>query len=395
MRAVEEFKKIYKRKPDYTIFTPYRICPIGAHSDHQLGKILGIAIDKGIRVAYSPKQNGIVELRSLQFPIRAQWHTSSVPPNRRGDWADYLRGATIALSDRYALKTGVCAVIDGELPIGGLSSSAALVISFLSSLAELNGISLKNEELITLAEEAENKYVGVACGRMDHSCEIYSRKDKLLYMDFKSGSHRLASYPDNTARFEFLVLYSGLSRTLKNSAFNIRIDECRAAAYAMRSYLGIEECRFEDANLSDIPYERYSAFANMLPPKWQRRAEHWYKEQERVIKGVKAWESGDIREFGRLMFDSGLSSLQNWQTGSLELETLYDIMTETVGIYGGRFSGAGFKGCCIALIDPEYRDSVIEMLTNKYTSAFPHLKDAFSAHVCNTADGFVPGGKMV
>ena len=27
-------------------------------------------------------------------------------------------------------------------------------------------------------------------------------------------------------------------------------------------------------------------------------------------------------------------------------------MTRTDGIYGGRFSGAGFKGCCMALIDP-------------------------------------------
>ena len=36
-----------------------------------------------------------------------------------------------------------------------------------------------------------------------------------------------------------------------------------------------------------------------------------------------------------------------------ELKKLYEIMTDTDGIYGGRFSGAGFKGCCMALIDPD------------------------------------------
>ena len=38
--------------PNITCFTPYRICPIGAHSDHQFGKITGLAIDKGIHIAW-------------------------------------------------------------------------------------------------------------------------------------------------------------------------------------------------------------------------------------------------------------------------------------------------------------------------------------------------------
>lgn len=40
---------------------PYRICPIGAHSDHDLGKITGSVIDKGIHIAFRPKQNGVIE----------------------------------------------------------------------------------------------------------------------------------------------------------------------------------------------------------------------------------------------------------------------------------------------------------------------------------------------
>ncbi|MBQ6714449.1 MAG: galactokinase family protein, partial [Clostridia bacterium] len=61
MTAREEFERTYKKAPQYTAFTPYRVCPIGAHSDHQLGKITGFAINKGINVVYSPKQNGVIE----------------------------------------------------------------------------------------------------------------------------------------------------------------------------------------------------------------------------------------------------------------------------------------------------------------------------------------------
>ncbi len=59
MLCEQHFFELYKREPQEVAFCPYRICPIGAHSDHQHGKVTGIAIDKGIYLAYSPKQNGI------------------------------------------------------------------------------------------------------------------------------------------------------------------------------------------------------------------------------------------------------------------------------------------------------------------------------------------------
>ena len=62
MTVFQTFEKIYKKEPTFAAFTPYRVCPIGAHSDHQLGKITGFAIDKGVRLAYAPKENGVVEV---------------------------------------------------------------------------------------------------------------------------------------------------------------------------------------------------------------------------------------------------------------------------------------------------------------------------------------------
>ena len=73
MKCVEVYKELYHQEPFDVAFCPYRISPLGAHIDHQYGKINGLAIDKGIHMAYHPKQNGVVELQSLNFPKRAQF----------------------------------------------------------------------------------------------------------------------------------------------------------------------------------------------------------------------------------------------------------------------------------------------------------------------------------
>ena len=67
LNCEKHFEKIYNKKPEGIAFCPYRVCPIGAHSDHNMGKITGMAIDKGIYFAYQPKHNGVIEIVSLQF----------------------------------------------------------------------------------------------------------------------------------------------------------------------------------------------------------------------------------------------------------------------------------------------------------------------------------------
>ncbi len=387
MTAYEVFEQTYKKAPEHRAFTPYRVCPLGAHSDHQLGRITGFAIDKGIHIAYGPKKNGVIEIQSLQFEKRAQWHVSETPDTPQGDWADHLRGATIALDSRYPLRIGLCAVIEGELPIGGLSSSAAVIITFISALCHLNSIELEPQELIEISKEAENNYVGVSCGKLDQSCEVYCQKDHLLYMDLRDDSYELIPNPASMKPFKIAIFFSGLERSLAASAFNMRVDECRSAAYALKAYAGMLYGKFKETNLREVPYEVFLEHKDKLPETWRRRAEHWYSEYFRVLKGAEAWRKGDIEEFGRLSFESGYSSIYSWETGSPELIKLYEIMTETPGIYGGRFSGAGFKGCCMALINPDYEESITETVTREYLKVFPHLEGKYSVHICDTADG--------
>lgn len=384
--AEREFFKKYKKEP-LLAFTPYRVCPIGAHSDHNLGKITGFAIDKGIYMAYSPKQNGVIEICSMQFSKRAQWHVLSTPKDKQGDWADHLRGATYALSKKYTLSVGLCAVINGELPIGGLSSSAAVILTFLSALCSVNNIILNSEEMITIAQAAENKYVGVSCGRLDQSCEVYCKKDHLLYMDMANGDYELIPAPKELKPYKIAIFFSGLERSLAGSKFNMRVDELRSAAYALKAFSGMDYGKFEETNLREVPYDTYLKYKDRLPLNWAKRAEHWYTEYFRVEDGVKAWRSGDIEAFGRLSFESGKSSIENWETGSPELIKLYETMKTTDGIYGGRFSGAGFKGCCMAIIDPAYEESILKRVEELYLKEFPDLKGKYKACICSSEDG--------
>lgn len=191
MKCEEKYYELYGKDPEAVTFCPYRISPLGAHIDHQYGKINGLAIDKGIHLAYSRKENGVVELQSLNFPKRAQFHIASIPDEKVGDWADHCRGAAKMLAEKYPLKYGISGVIEGTLPIGGLSSSAAVIIVFLSTLAAVNLVHLDPFEMIMMAKAAENKYVGVNCGKLDQSCEVLCRKDELLYLDCADDSYQM------------------------------------------------------------------------------------------------------------------------------------------------------------------------------------------------------------
>ena len=387
MRCEDFFSANYRREPIDTAFCPYRICPIGAHSDHQHGRITGLAINKGVHIAYGPKKNGVVELSSLQFDRRAQWHIHQVDEKPTGDWADYLRGATWALAKKYNLNVGLCGVIEGSLPIGGLSSSAAVILAFLDALCKVNRIHLEPFELIGIAFDAEKNYVGVNVGTLDQSCEVLSKKDHLLYLDCRDNQYELIPTNPNMKPYKIAIFFSGLEHSLAGSKYNMRVDELRSGVYALQAFAGMDYGKFNEANARDVDFEIYQAYKDRLPATWARRCEHWYTEFKRVEAGAEAWRQGNLEEYGRLSFESGWSSIHNWESGAPEQIKLYEIMRETDGIYGGRFSGAGFKGCCMALIEPDKAEKIAEEVERKYLTAYPEMRGKYSFHLCDSADG--------
>ena len=379
-----------------SIHTPYRICPLGAHVDHQFGLVTGFALNFGVTLDYEPDSSGNITLTSKNF--LGDVHTDVFAAGvRQMYWGDYVCAAVAALLNRKEkLSVGIRGEIFGTLPIGGLSSSASVVITYLRALCLVNNITISQDDLIHLAHWAETQYIGLNNGILDQSCEVLSKKNCLLYLDTQPDAkvdaphtprYELIPQARSMPAYEILIVFSGLERMLINSAYNARVDECKAAAYALKAYAGMPYELFSDIRLRDVREEAFLDYGEKLPENWYKRAKHYYSEVARVRDGAGAWRMGDIKRFGQIVFESGDSSIYNYESGSPELKALHDIAKTTDGIYGGRFSGAGFKGCYLAIVDPAFHEHIVQSFTQRYSKAFPSLKDRFSIHFCQTADG--------
>ena len=371
----------------YHIFSPYRVCPLGAHVDHQHGLVTGFAFDKGVDFWFSPADDGMVRLRSLTFSGEVQFPISDPVRIKQGNWGDYARGAKYALSKRFVLRRGIVGEIKGSLPVGGLSSSAAVLVAYVMALAYANDIELTKMEVIRIASEAEREYIGLNNGILDQASIVLGEKNSLLFLDTASQEYRVIKKSTRMPEFHLGIFFSGLTRSLVSSDYNLRVAECKTAAWNMLAYNNQSLQTLDKTFLRDVPRELYERTRERMPQRFARRAEHFYSEYRRVRKGVTAWETGNIKLFGELSCQSCESSIHNYECGSPELIAIYNIMRQLDGVWGGRFSGAGFSGACIALVEPDKEEYIRRELTNEYLRQFPEYETTFEVHFCSTDDG--------
>ena len=372
------------RSEAFLVEAPLRICPLGAHVDHQGGVVTGMTVDRRVVMAAVPETEAVVRVVSLDFPGELVVELGDQVPTRAGNWGDYVRAAVALLSREHNLRSGFRAVIGGDLPGAGLSSSAAVLVAYLLALTRVNGIDISREEMSGLVQRAENEYVGVASGRLDQSIILFAQPGHLTRVDCSDLSIEQVPPPHGWRDFRVLVAFSGVGRALAGSGFNNRVSECHEAARLLLE-LG-NEAPGEHSLLSDVQPEIFGQFADHLPQAQRRRAAHYFGEQRRVLNGVEAWRQGDLDRFGALMTASGASSIHNYESGTAELVTLYEALREAPGVYGTRFSGGGFGGSCIALIEPDAGGSVIEAVKRRYDVAHPEAAAEASFDICR------PGG---
>lgn len=375
--------KAYK----YHIFSPYRVCPIGAHVDHQHGLVTGFAIDKGVDLFFDVREDTLVKLSSETFGGELEFDITVPAQVRQKQWGDYARGAKYALQKRFRLTRGIEGVIRGSLPVGGLSSSAAVLIAYVMAFARANGIELQPFEVAQIASEAEREYIGLNNGLLDQACIALGRRDGLLFLDCDSNEYRVIARNPDMPPFEIGIFFSGLTRSLVNSDYNLRVFECKTAAWNMLAYMDQPLKPFDKTFLRDIPKAVFEKTRIAMPQRFARRAEHFYSEYRRVRQGVTAWETGNLKLFGKLCFDSCESSIHNYECGSPELIGIYEILRSLPGVYGGRFSGAGFKGAVIALVDPSHKEDVERELTRRYLEEFPEYEKTFKVFWVQPDDG--------
>ncbi len=362
---------------------PLRISPLGAHIDHQLGNVTGMAVNRAILLAFAPTDDAMVHVESRDFAHGTTFDLNAVPPYRKGEWGNYLRGAVLALQQCYALPRGLIGVMDSDMPIGGLSSSAAVTIAYLLALESANHLTVTPQENIALVTRTEHDYIGLNNGILDQTSILFSERNHLTLIDCQTIQIEKAPIHTETQDFAILAVYSGVTQALVGTGYNNRVAECQAAARQLLQQAGhLDEA---DPRLRKVSPELFAEQGHRLPALLQRRAQHFFGEMARVTQGVAAWRAGDLLRFGQLMSESGASSIDNYECGSPQLITLYQILRATPGVYGTRFSGAGFRGSCLALIDPAASEQIAEAVHRHYPQTHPAEADQYSLHLCQPA----------
>jgi galactokinase/galacturonokinase len=375
-------ENVHKGKLSF-VASPYRICPLGAHIDHQGGPVLGMTIEAYTILAFMPVTAPKVRLHSMNYPGVVEFDLQEIGHPDMSDWGRYVRGATKVLGDLKTLSHGFVGAVNGTLPSSGLSSSASVGLSYLYALAMINELDFSKIDFIRLDRRLENDYLGLQNGILDQATIINGRKDHLLYINTVTGNVKSYLKPVDSDDLKTIIVHSGFTRELTSSGFNARVEECKMVSELLGQLGGIESANI----LSDIPEEVYKLYRAALPENLMKRADHYFSEVRCVEDGFKYWQKGDWVNFGRLMNESCNSSIENYESGSPALIKLQEILSNTKGVYGSRFSGGGYGGCVIGFVTPQFSDENSSRLLENYLTSFPEAKGRAAVYNAKSDDG--------
>lgn len=374
------------------VAAPYRVCPVGAHVDHQGGLVSGFAIDQGVLLAFFPSKE--VNLISNNFKGAVWFSLDKIPDARESEeeacWGDYARGAVLSLKKAgYPLNRGITGMIEGQANMQGcgVSSSAALGCALLLAFEEANNLKVSPMQNVKLDCYIENIYLSLKNGIMDPSIVLMAKKGHLVLVDCEKESFELIPRPNSMIPppFRVLLVFSGISSALTGTDFNNRVEECnQAARKLLEARGGIVPV---DARLCALDASIFQLFQCRLSEVEQKRAMHFFTECARVRSAVEHWCIGDWESLGKVMFESCESSIHNYECGIEPLTELISMLKSYESVIGARFSGAGFRGCCVALVGSAYANDVAADVLRRYRERYPEYKDVAFALVAEEADG--------
>ena len=368
----QDFFSHFNAQPDVVTRAPGRVNLIGEHTDYNDGWVMPIAINYDIRLAVKPRSDRTVRLYSVDFNCEDSFDLDQID-HAAGlqTWSNYPRGVADVLQKAGYQLNGMDAVISGNVPRGaGLSSSAAFELATAAAFRALNSLDISPVRAALLCQNAENEFVGMRCGIMDQFISSLGQADHALLVDCRSLEYRLVPVP---AGVSVLVINSGVTHSLVDSAYNERRAQCETGA----RILGVRALR-------DVSVELFNARQSELPDLTVRRCRHVITEDQRVLDGVKALNQGDLAAFGQLMNASHQSLRDDYEVSTPEIDVLVDIQQRVQGCYGARITGGGFGGSTVALVEPQAVESVVAAVQQQYparTGKTPEI------HICRASAG--------
>ena len=385
-KAILGLRNITSLENPQVIISPYRLCPLGAHVDHQFGDVLAFALDHGVFLAFQPLDDRML-LASDEF-VGVVDIALGTQISQEGDWGNYARGAYSVLSEAFAnhgkLRGMVCYSVGGRAQCG-LSSSAAIGLAYLNALSICNGIELTQQQLIEFDRQIENDYLGLKNGILDPAAIVFGADQALVHIDTRVRSAELVEANNADVQGEWLAVHSGFKQALTPQNYNSRVEESIAAAQQLCELNGGDPS--QQTRLGDIPRDVWQKHRGQLTSDMARRAEHFFTETQRVALGIDAWRAGEMEQLGQLMAASSVSSVENYECGSGPVKDLVNIANSAQHVYGARFCGPGFRGCSVVLVEKGCAELVYEKVLNEYAQVHPHLAQESWALLCQPSAG--------
>jgi galactokinase len=341
--VLSAFRKATGHDAEVAAFAPGRVNLIGEHTDYNEGFVLPAAVDRGVAVAGRRLPGDTFNLVAVDLKDRCSFSRDSLERDPRHPWADYFKGVVWVLGKRGFVIPACEAMVTGDLPQGaGLSSSAAYEVATLLLLRTLGGIELPALEVAKLAREAENGFVGVACGIMDQMASTFGEQGRALLLDCRSLARETVEIP---AGLKVVVVNSGVRHSLASSEYNRRRAECDEGVRSLAASLP------NLGSLRDVSVADLERLIPSLPPVVGRRCRHVVSENARVHEAVTAMRVGDRGRTKTLMAASHASLRDDYQVSCRELDILVDLALPLSYCHGARLTGAGFGGSTVNLVE--------------------------------------------
>jgi len=336
-----DFKRRFDAEP--RIFrAPGRVNLIGEHTDYNDGFVLPAAIDLYTWAAFAPRRDHFLHVFSENLQESATIDLQADSPQPKDHWSDYVQGVARMLQNRGIGVAGANIELFSNVPSGaGLSSSAALEVSIASGLLAFSGGSLKLEELALICQRAENEFVGARVGIMDQFASCFGSEGHAILLDCRSLEYQRLPLPRGAA---MIICNTMVKHGHSGGEYNDRREQCEEGVRILqRSFPSIIALR--DLSLAQLDSQR-----SALSPLTFRRCHHVITENLRVLRFVKALQSGNLKTIGECMAESHLSLKNDYEVSCRELDIMVEIAAQQPAVIGSRMTGGGFGGCTINLV---------------------------------------------